>query len=498
MTADLKQEAMHYVLTNSADSLRRAGGMLTLLVVSLWLRKNHHSMLPFLPIFTLAQATPMPSPAPTPPTEIVQPQTVRPLPGKLDDVPVFNSNSPEVVQTEGILLSTFPSNGKSTPTAHLNFAFKGRFDIFAHHIAKPPSPEDLRTLYLGFIVYNPGEKPVTVDILQAASYLSQPDAPFIELPSLVDNTAGTVYAGPGSRAMKDILLGLRQANFPPVLVIPPKQSQMLLNLPIPVRTLEPPLNGRSTLMRLRSDDAVYVASLARYAPADADGNERAPTLEEWQELLDKGDLAGPREASATPPEVTTGAFYYGRVAGVAQGSQWQAQLTDSPTAQFLSIPDSGQAFSYGLSTLLLGLLGTGQSQSAQMLVRYPNTAYLAYGNYGIQYSLTLPLVNPTSKTQTVTLAIQTPLKEDKPQRGLRFLEPPAKQVFFRGTVQIRYKDDEGLPRTNYFHLVQRRGQQGEPLVMLKMPPGDRRLVQVDFLYPPDSTPPQVLTVRTQD
>jgi hypothetical protein len=221
-------------------------------------------------------------------------------------------------------------------------------------------------------------------------------------------------------------------------------------------------------------------------------------LEEWQELLDKGDLAGPREASATPPEVTTGAFYYGRVAGVAQGSQWQAQLTDSPTAQFLSIPDSGQAFSYGLSTLPLGLLGTGQSQSAQMLVRYPNTAYLAYGNYGIQYSLTLPLVNPTSKTQTVTLAIQTPLKEDKPQRGLRFLEPPAKQVFFRGTVQIRYKDDEGLPRTNYFHLVQRRGQQGEPLVMLKMPPGDRRLVQVDFLYPPDSTPPQVLTVRTQD
>jgi hypothetical protein len=131
-----------------------------------------------------------------------------------------------------------------------------------------------------------------------------------------------------------------------------------------------------------------------------------------------------------------------------------------------------------------------------MLVRYPDTAYFAHGNYGIQYSLTLPLVNRTRNTQTVTLAIQTPIKEDQSQRGLRFLEPPAKQVFFRGTVQIRYKDDEGLPRTRYWHLVQRRGQQGEPLVTLKMLPSDLRLVQVDFLYPPDATPPQVLTVRT--
>jgi hypothetical protein len=55
----------------------------------------------------------------------------------------------------------------------------------------------------------------------------------------------------------------------------------------------------------------------------------------------------------------------------------------------------------------------------------------------------LPLVNRTSQPQTVTLTVQTPLKEDDPQGKLRFLEPPAKQVFFRGTVQIRYKDDQG-------------------------------------------------------
>jgi len=451
-------------------------------------------MLPFLPIFTLAQATPMPAPAP--PAEIVQSQEVRRLPGQLDNVPVFNSNSPELVQTEGILLSTFPPNGKSTPAGHLNFPFQGRFDIFAHHVAKALTPDDLRTLYLGIILYNPGKEPVTVDILQAASYLSQPDAPFIELPSQVDNSAGTVYAGPGDRAMSDVLRSRRQADFPAQLVIPPQQSQLLLNLPIPVRTLEPPINGRSTLMRLRSDGTVYAASLAHYAPVTPDGNERAPTLEEWQQLLDKGELAGPRDRVPTPPEATTGNIIYGRVAGVAQGSEWQAQLVDSPAVQSLNIPQPGQAFSYPLSTVPRGTFGTGQIQSARMLVRYPDTAYLANGNYGVQYSLTLPLVNPTNDTQTVALTIQTPLKEDQSQQGLRFLEPPAKQVFFRGTVQIRYNDDAGLPRTRYVHLVQQRGQQGEPLVTLKMPPLNQRLVQVDFLYPPDATPPQVLTVRT--
>ena len=458
--------------------------------------KITHSMLPFLPIFTLAQATP--TPTPTPPKEIVQPQQVRPLSGKLDNVPVFNSNSPELVQTEGILLSTFPPTGKATPAAHLNFPFQGRFDVFAHHIAKAPTPDDLRTLYLGIILYNPGTKPVTVDILQAASYLSQPDAPFIQLPSLVDNPAGTVYAGPGSRVMSDILRGLHQADFPPQIVIPPGQSQMLLNLAIPVRTLDPPLNGRSTLMRLRSDGVVYAASLARYAPVDAEEKERAPMVEEWQQLLDNGKLATPRDRTPTPPDTSKGQIIYGRVAGVAQGSRWQTQLVDNPTSQFLSIPQAGLAFSYGLSTLPGGTMGTEQIQSATMLVRYPDTAYFAHGNYGVQYSLTLPLVNPTNNTQTVTLTVQTPLKEDDPKGELRFLEPPAKQVFFRGTVQIRYKDDKGLPGLRIVHLVQRRGQQGEPLVTLTMPPRDERLVQVDFLYPPDATPPQILTVSTKE
>lgn len=442
----------------------------------------------------MAQAAPEPASVPQ---EIFIPQQTRPLPGQLDTVPVFNSNNPEVVQTEGILLSTFPPQGKRVSVAHLKFPFHGRFDLFSHHIARAiETPNDLRTLYEGVIVHNPGSRPVTVNVLQAASYLSQPDAPFINLPPMQDNVLGSIYAGPGDRAMDDVLRGRRQSEWPARLVIPPKQSRMLMNHPIPVRPLNPPLNGRSTLLRLYSDGPVYVADLAMFAKSNQDGSERAPTLEEWQMLLENGDFAGPREKSPSPPDRLTGPEIYGRVAAVAQGSRWRSHLSDSASLD-LAIPQPGQAFSYGLSTLLAGKMGTGQDQSAKLLVRYPGTAYEAHGNYGIEYNLVLPLINNTSAPQTVNVLFQTPIKEDKLSKlGLRFLQPPDPSILFRGTVRIRYNDDHGLPKTQYWHLVQRRGQMGLPLIQLKMPLGDRRLVEVDFLYPPDAAPPQMLTIQT--
>lgn len=450
----------------------------------------------FFPLFPLAQVSPAPLPAPTP-QEIIRSGEVRPLPGKLNNIPVFNSNSPELVLNEGILLSTFGQSGKANPNAHLNFPLKGRFDIFAHHVAKAATPDDLRTLYLGIILHNPGEKVATINILQAASYLSQPDAPFIELPSLVDNDLGDVYAGPGSRVMSDILRGLHQESFPPQIEIPPGESRILLNLPIPVKDLEPPINGRSTYMRLFSDREIYAASLAMFAPVDRSGNERPPSLEEWQILLATGNLSTPRDKVPTPLDAS-GKIIYGRVAGISQGQEWKADLADSDDSSSLSIPEKGQALSYGLSTLAGGTLGTQQIQSAPMLARYPDTAYAAHGNYGVRYSLTLPLQNSTKATQTVTISLETPIKQDFLQDGLRFFEPLPQQIFFRGTVQVRYQDDTGLLRTRYLHLVQKRGQQGEPLITLSMPPGDRRLVSVEFLYPPDATPPQVLTIKTLD
>lgn len=485
-------------------------------------------MLQLLSLLTLAQTASAPMPVPPPPIappqpktpppqeiiapqerlkpqetlqtqEIFQPQELRVLPGQLDSVPVFNSNSPELVQTEGILLSTFPSTGMKVPDAHLNFPFKGRFDVFSHHIARARIASQTRTLFQGIILYNPTDQLVKVDVLQGATYLTRPDALFVELPSYVEDPLGKVYAGPGSRAMNDVLRGRRNGAIPPSLIIPPGGTQMLMNLPIPVGNLTPSSNGRSSLFRLWSSGKVFVASLAMFAPLNPDGSERVPTMEEWQNLLINSGLAGPRDIPPTPIQQKDYArVIYGRVAGVAVGSEWRANLTDSSKVDYLSIPKQGHAFSYGLSTVYQGTFGTGQVQSARLLVRYPDTAYAAHGNYGIQYSLTLPLTNKTGKKQIVTVALQTPLKEDKVKGGLLFFKPPENRVFFRGPVRIRYTDDKGVSQTRYIHLIMQRGQEGEPLVTLNMPSGDRRTVQLDFLYPPDSTPPQVLTVRTVD
>jgi hypothetical protein len=63
-------------------------------------------------------------------------------------------------------------------------------------------------------------------------------------------------------------------------------------------------------------------------------------------------------------------------------------------------------------------------------------------------------------------------------------------------VRLRYQE-QGQWTNKFVHLVQKRGEMGQPLVLLNIKPGNNSLVQVDFIYPPDATPPQVLTVSTQ-
>ncbi len=427
--------------------------------------------------------------APTPQT-ILQPQKVLLLPGGLDQVKVFNSNSPEVVSQEGILLSTFPPQGMAQPAAHLNVSFQGRFDIFAHHIAKPARPEDLRTLYLGVLAQNPSTRPVTLNILQAASYVSQPDAPFIPLPDVQANDFGRVFAGPGDRVMTEILRGQRQSSFPAQIVIPPGSSEMVLNLPISVKDLTPPLNGRSALLRLRSDGPVYLASLGLYARPDAQGNETAPSLSDWQAILKTGALVTPRDKAPSVPGAP-GPVIYSRVAGVGLGSRWQNQTAS------LAIPAAGEQFSFPLSTVIGGTFGTNQVQAAPLIARYQDTAYQAHGNYGIEYDLNFPLYNPTNQPQTVTVTVQSPIKTNGLKPGLEFLSPPPNRVFFRGTVRFRYRDDQGVPQSRYVHLVQKQGQQGPELIKVTLQPQETRRLQINFLYPPDATPAQVLTFATE-
>ncbi|WP_035990573.1 DUF3370 domain-containing protein [Leptolyngbya sp. KIOST-1] len=476
--------------------------------------------------------------------EVIRYQEVRPLPGSLDEIPVFNSNSPEVVQQNGILLSTFPKDGMATPEAHLNYAFNGRFDVFAHHIARGVDPDDRRTLFMGIVVHNPGTEPVDITIHQGVSYLSQ-EAPFLNLPDVRLSSNGNVFAGPGSRTTTDILRGANQSHWPERITIPPGHVQLLMNTPIPLRQLTVPVNGshpqgsyipkppvrpvtltaadaqltaevgengtgapprpvaprpipsngRTAMMYLSSSGPVHVASLARYADLLPNGNERVPTLQDWLQVLRQGRLAGPRDIPPSDPDTHRfGRFYYGRVAGVAKGSNWKATLTDSPDTDVLTIPAPGNAFSYVISSVDRNTFGTGQIQSAPMLARYPDTAFRAHGNYGVRYSLKLPLYNNRGTQQTVTLKFQTPMRDEELVQGLRFRRPPEDRIFFRGTVRLRFKNQMGLQRTHYVHLVQRRGQEADALLRLNIPAEARHDLEIDLVYPPDATPPQVITV----
>lgn len=440
---------------------------------------------------------------------IVQPQEVRPLPGQLDQVPVFNSNSPEVIEGEGILLSTFPTDHKYAPNAHLNKALNGRFDFFSHHIARP---RDSRTIYQGVLVGNPTDRTITVRILQGGSYLTSSDAPFINLAPTVEDPNGQFYSGPGSKLMSQLLRGKTQAGFPSQIIIPPGQIRLLFSLEINRSS------ARSTYLRLQSNGPVYMANLAmfsvpEYMPvvdtASASDNlptpsvtYRPPNLENWQAMLYRGYLATPRDLAPTPPsQIQPGSPrtpIYGRVAGISQGATWQATLLDNPQSQFLSIPQRGKAFSYPLSTVSVGTYGTQQVQSAPMLARYPDTAYMAHGNYGVHYQLKLPLKNGSNSRESVSLALQTPIKEDQYDDRLFFMRNPSGQIFFRGTVRVGYVDDQGQSQERFFHLTQRQGEMSSPLITLNMQPGEQRQVQVDFMYPPDATPPQVLTVKTEE
>ena len=242
---------------------------------------------------------------------ITMPQAVRSLPGSLNNVPVFNSNSPEIIEGDGILLSTFPSRGKAriqTPTSTTPLTGASKF--FSHHVARGTDDRDTRTIYEGIMVHNPGDRPITLTIRNGASYISQ-ESPWNAIKSNSSNLYSNNFSGPGSRVMNEVLRGRRQAPLPSQVTIPPRESHLLLNAPIPLRRLNVPtdgtlapgseltppptsassgegarLNGRSTLIRLDSSGPVYVASLAMHAPQSG-GKEYVPTLESWKAASQK-------------------------------------------------------------------------------------------------------------------------------------------------------------------------------------------------------------------
>ena len=415
-------------------------------------------------------------------------ETVRALPGQLDSVEMFNSNSPEIVKNTGILVSTFPATSMAHSEAHLNHALTGEINFFLHHINNRVEEKDLKTVYVGLLVYNSSTQTANVKVLTAASNLSQPDAPFVTLPPLEKNDAGEIFAGPGDRSMLEILRGQRDDKLLKEKVeIPSHHYALLLNQPIPVDKLNPPVNGRSALIKIETDQPLYAATLSSVQSYE----EKAPTLKEWQKILEQSDLVTPRERSATEPG-KPGPIIYGRVAGVQKGSLWIANIVNSKDNEYYEVGQI-ETQNFPISTVPGHTFDTTQIQSAPLIVRNAESAYLANGNYAVHYSLRIPMHNTATVERMVTIRIQNPLSDAK--NNFYFSEPASTRVFFRGSVKVT----SGLPakpEVHFFHLVMHQGERG-PAVFQKLLAGSKKEeVQIDLYYPPDATPPQVLTIKS--
>ncbi len=418
-------------------------------------------------------------------------QSVRPLPGALDSVLMLNDNNPELIQDDGILISTFPDGEKASVPVVLN----GRFDLFSHHVyAGDIEGSPSSTLWLAVLAAPLGDAPVTLQLLSGSTSLSQAtepgqtQAPFLPLPSLMPETTEVVAAGPGSRVAGDLMAGRSapELNSRRWTLTPGSPTQVVL-LPIPVAGLDPLLNGRNLQLRFHSSGPIAIATLAAHGD---DG--QAPSEQHWLQLL-KDQRMSSKEHQPTP-RGNKGKIIYSRVSGVQIGSSWRAHITD-PGSRVLAAPTA--PVSWPISSLERGTLATKQVQTAELKGFYPGTAWAAHGNYGVEYDLTLPLKNTSSAALTLQLSLDSPLKGNSQTSFLRFRDDLNGPVMFRGPVQTSgLEDPEGVPQGRQTqHLVLRQGQQGPSLGQLMLKPGEEKQVRVRLIYPADATPPQVITVQ---
>lgn len=438
-----------------------------------------------------------PAPAPT----VLRRQRVEPLPGGLDGVLMVNDNNPELIRGEGILLSGFdPRRGwdgraLGVPSAHLDVPLNGRFELFSHHVyaGRPESLDS--TLWLAVLAAPRDLRaaaPLRLRLLSGATSLSQATAPgqsaapFLPLPPLLaQQFTQPVWSGPGSRVATELLSRSRSPELPADWTLAPGRLTPLVVLPLPVRGLDPLLNGRNLQLRFDSDGPVDLAVLAAFGP-----NGSPPDGAVWSRILEGG--LSPKE-HAPSPRGAAGPIIYSRVSGVQSGSTWRGRFAAAGGGP---LPASLAPISWPIASLAKGTLGTGQVQTAELKAAYPDTAWAAHGNYGVTYELSLPLRNDTAAPLTLQLALESPLKHDQPLGGLRFRLTPSPSVVFRGTVEVAGLDGpDGRPEGRQaFHLVQRAGQQGPALGSVRLAPGQERRLEVRLIYPADATPPQVLSL----
>lgn len=378
--------------------------------------------------------------------------------------PQLHANDPEIItsidQQQVIAVSTLEPAGRAHPSAHLGHAFTGRFRIFASNQNRTG-----RVIHQVIALHAPGSAPVRVRVRALTSFATG-EAPYRDW-SLPDervtvDPVGQATSGPGDAAASAALRGWRRG--PAEVVVAPGASRLLLTLPVPVG------HERMTHAELVADAPVQAAVLYLSVAPDAAALERA---------LRAGRLL-PRSAhdrEPTPPGATSGALIYGRVAGVVAASTWAGRVTnDDAGLAFVTTPG---AWRFGWNALRGP---DAERMVAPMLARNPSSAYRAWGSYGAELRLELPLENPTATPARVAVFLES-------------LAAPAQARAFRGTFEVTELDGAAATRT-WVHVIQRAGARGRtPLAALTLAPRARRAVGIRTVYSANNQTPHALRIE---
>jgi hypothetical protein len=379
-----------------------------------------------------------------------------PLPGGLDQTQVFSSNHPEIVVGTGIALSTMPLPGE----AHLTHAFQGEFEIFAHHQNRSGG-----RLHQAIVLHNPGPGPITVDVGPSGVFKTA-EAMYMDLPFLkvARGWLSRLASGPGARTAGAVLRG--EGNVPRgQIVIPPGAYHVLHTKSFL------PFNEMTSQLRLRSSGPVHAALVF---------DRQSPTAESAAAMLASGRRL---ERSASDPPAENGR--YGRVGGVQLGARWRGTLSNDSQNRFL-LDGATREQTFLIDGVMKNTQGTGQDQAAPMLLRYPTSAVRSHANYGVEYSLEVPLHNGSDRPQKVQFLMDSPTAGNAV-----FLRA------FRGLAAFDETDPSGQVRTNYVQVSQEPRERGStPLHEVIVPPGSSRHLRVRLVYPADATPPQLLRIAS--
>ncbi|MFN8674729.1 MAG: DUF3370 domain-containing protein [Candidatus Sericytochromatia bacterium] len=417
---------------------------------------------------------------------------ILPLNGNMNETPVFNSNSPEEVTTEGILLSTFSPNNKSNPSAHLDYKFEGKFDIFSHHLAVKTEENKDKILFQGILLKNDSDEIAKIKVISSSSYITH-QAPYIKLDDYLLNDDGNIFSGPGDRVNQDIIRNKNILNVNEI-TIQPKSHYLLFNEQIPI------INGssrttRTTFFKLETSKPLYVSDLALFINKNAyDFNNKKPSINEYIYLLKNGNLSQKRDNIPTPLEKIVDKFFYSRVSGVSLGNYLKAKIINKDN--FLVLEKENSGIAYSLNSLYNNTHGTNIIQSSKMIRRYNDTSYQAHGNYGVTYDLEIPLYNPTEKTQAISISFNSPKRDPRNsnQDNVKYFVNAENKINFRGEIKVSYYTKSGAYIEKYIHLVQKFGQEAPPLASFVLLPNEKRNVKVKYIYPADCTAPHVLTI----